>query len=73
MCKPLGKVELIPVPYVTENTRVNIVLAVNENNREEVLRFIENYVIVCMEKKDKTHLMLVSLSLLTHFFLLLKE
>lgn len=58
----MSKVELIPVPYVTENTRVNIVLTVSENNKEEVLRFIENYVVVCMEKREKTHLMLVSTS-----------
>lgn len=51
--------ELVPVPYVTENTRVNMILAVGEANKQEVLKFMENYMTVCMEKKDKTFLMLV--------------
>lgn len=47
------------MPYVTENTRVNIVVAVDETNKKDALKFMENYVAVCMEKKDKTFLMLV--------------
>ncbi|KAK6627535.1 hypothetical protein RUM44_010013 [Polyplax serrata] len=61
ICKRLGPVELVPVPYVTENTRVNMILAVGEANKQEVLKFMENYMTVCMEKKDKTFLMLVLL------------
>lgn len=33
VCKPLGKVEILPVPYVTENRRINIVLPVSVNDR----------------------------------------
>ncbi|KAG8035704.1 hypothetical protein G9C98_001132 [Cotesia typhae] len=61
LCKPLGKVELLPVPYVTENTRVNLILIVDKDNVEEAIKFMENYGAVCMEKRDKTTLMLVFL------------
>ncbi|CAG5092026.1 Similar to CHPF: Chondroitin sulfate synthase 2 (Homo sapiens) [Cotesia congregata] len=43
LCKPLGKVELLPVPYVTENTRVNLILIVDKDNVEEAIKFMENY------------------------------
>ena len=57
--KPLGRVEVIPVPYVTENTRVCLVLPVTIETRSKVAEFIQQYNSVCMEKKDKTFLMLV--------------
>lgn len=60
MCKPLGKVELIPVPYVTENVRVNILLPVRKKEMSRVLGFLKQYSINVMEKKDITFLMLVS-------------
>lgn len=47
------------MPYVTENTRVNIILFVTVDNQEDVLRFINLYTTVCMEKRDKTSLLLV--------------
>lgn len=59
MSKPLGRVEVVPVPYVTENTRVCIVLPVTLETRSMVAEFIQQYNSVCMEKKDKTFLMLV--------------
>ncbi|XP_043515784.1 chondroitin sulfate synthase 2 [Frieseomelitta varia] len=61
VCKPLGKVEILPVPYVTENTRVNIILTVNSLNKQDALNFLEQYAIDCMEKKYKTFLMMVLL------------
>lgn len=59
VCKPLGKVEILPVPYVTENRRINIVLPVSVNDREMTSRFLRQYRTVCLEKKDKVFLMLV--------------
>ncbi|RZF45951.1 hypothetical protein LSTR_LSTR008328 [Laodelphax striatellus] len=61
ICKPLGKVELLPIPYVTENTRVNFILPVDAAHKNEAVKFIQQYTKVCMEKKDKTFLMLVFL------------
>ncbi|XP_034950059.1 chondroitin sulfate synthase 2 [Chelonus insularis] len=59
--KPLGKVKLLPVPYVTENTRVNMILIVTSWKTDQVMEFIENYTNICLEKNDKTTLMLVFL------------
>lgn len=61
VCKPLGKVEILPVPYVTENTRINIILTVNSLNKQDALSFLEQYAIDCIEKKYKTFLMMVLL------------
>lgn len=59
VCKPLGKVEILPVPYVTENTRVNIILTVDSSKKEAALSFLEQYALDCMEKNYKTFLMVV--------------
>ncbi|XP_015115913.1 chondroitin sulfate synthase 2 [Diachasma alloeum] len=59
--KPLGKAEILSVPYVTENSRVNLVVIVDTQGIHEAGVFIEDYVKVCMEKRDKTSLMLVLL------------
>lgn len=61
VCKPLGSVELIPMPYVTENTRINIILPIRPSQIEEAKIFIENYSKICMEKHEKTFLILVRL------------
>ena len=61
VCKPLGKVEILPVPYVTENTRINIILTVDSLNKQAALNFLEQYALDCMEKKYKTFLMVVLL------------
>ncbi|XP_046984721.1 chondroitin sulfate synthase 2 [Schistocerca americana] len=61
VCKALGKVEIIPMPYVTENTRVNLILPVEADLKEEAKTFMEQYAKICMEKHDKTFLMLVLL------------
>lgn len=58
--KLLGKVEMLSVPYVTENTRVNILLPVRANEKEDAFRFIKQYKQICIDKKEKTMLMLVS-------------
>ncbi|PSN43934.1 Chondroitin sulfate synthase 2 [Blattella germanica] len=61
VCKPLGRVEVVPMPYVTENVRVNLVLPVEAEYRSEAITFMEKYAKICMEKRDKTFLMLVLL------------
>lgn len=59
VCKPLGKIEILPVPYVTENRRINILLPVRVNDKSNVNKFLQQYKTVCLEKKEKTFLMLV--------------
>lgn len=61
VCKPLGKVEILPVPYVTENTRINIILIINLSKKQDALNFLEQYALDCMEKKYKTFLMVVGI------------
>ncbi|KZC05455.1 Chondroitin sulfate synthase 2 [Dufourea novaeangliae] len=61
VCKPLGKVEILPVPYVTENTRVNIILIIDLSKKQVALDFLEQYAVDCMEKKYKTFLMVALL------------
>lgn len=62
VCKPLGKVEILPVPYVTENARINMILAVDASSEQTAksLEFLERYGNTCMAKKYKTFLLLVS-------------
>lgn len=57
--KLLGKVEMLSVPYVTENTRVHILLPVRTNEKEDAFRFLRQYKQICIDKKEKTMLMLV--------------
>lgn len=59
--KLLGKVEMLSVPYVTENTRVNILLPIYTSEKEDAFRFLKQYKQICIDKKEKTMLMLVSL------------
>ena len=47
------------MPYVTENVRVNLVLPVVAEFKLEAIQFMENYARICMEKREKTFLMLV--------------
>lgn len=61
VAKTLGKVEVVPMPYVTENIRLNLVLPVTTENKKEAMKFMESYSQVCMDKHDKTFLMLVSI------------
>lgn len=61
VCKPLGKVEFVPVPYVTENTRVTIILPVQESEETAAKDFIMDYMKTAIDGKDKSFLMLVLL------------
>lgn len=61
VCKPLGKVEILPVPYVTENSRINMILIVDSMRKKETMKFLEDYAQTCLEKKDKIVLMMVCL------------
>lgn len=61
VCKPLGQVEFIPIPYVTENTRVTVLLPIQETEVELAMEFLTNYAALIMDRKEKTFLMLVLL------------
>lgn len=59
--KPLGMVEIIPSPYVTESTKIAILLPTFEHQVEESLNFMARYEKICMANQDNTFLMLVFL------------
>ena len=61
VCKPLGKVEFVQVPYVTENSRVTIILPVQESEIELALEFLRGYSSAIMDRKEKSFLMLALL------------
>lgn len=58
--KLLGKVEMLPVPYVTENTRIHILLPVDTNEKEDAFYFLKQYKQICIDKRERIMLMLVS-------------
>ncbi|XP_055617714.1 chondroitin sulfate synthase 2 [Toxorhynchites rutilus septentrionalis] len=57
--KPIGLIEIVPSPYVTESTRVAILLPTLEHQVPEALQFVQNYERVCMDNQDNTFLMLI--------------
>lgn len=59
--KPLGHVEIVPSPYVTESTRVALLMPTFVHQIKETLDFITHYEKTCMEHQDNTFLMLVFL------------
>ncbi|XP_064455950.1 chondroitin sulfate synthase 2-like [Ornithodoros turicata] len=59
--RPLSKSEILQMPYVTEHTRVVMVLFVKQNELDHVTLFIEEYAKTCLEKNDNTMLLLAFL------------
>ena len=43
MLRPLSQVEIIPMPYVTEATKVNIILPVTVHEAEALSKFLAVY------------------------------
>ncbi|CAB0029709.1 unnamed protein product [Trichogramma brassicae] len=61
VCKPLGKVEILPVPYVTENSRINMIIIIDVNKIIQALEFLSRYEDNCMNRKDKISLTIILL------------
>jgi hypothetical protein len=59
LVRPLGAVEIIPTPYVTESTRVNLILPVSLIERDAVLAFLDSYSRVCVDAGDSADLLVV--------------
>lgn len=59
LLRPLNKVEIIPMPYVTEQTQVTLILPVQVNSQDQLKVFLEVYTKVCIEAKDKSSLMII--------------
>lgn len=59
MVKPLGRVEVVTSPYVTESTRIALIVPVFEHQLPDAAAFVQRYEQVCMSTRDNTFLMLV--------------
>lgn len=59
--KPISLIQIIQSPYVTESTRIAMIVPTFENKIEETIEFISRYEKICMSNKDGTILMLVLL------------
>lgn len=57
--KPLGRVEVVPSPYVTESTRIAILVPTFEHQLDDALDFINQYEKICMHNQDNTFLLMV--------------
>lgn len=52
LVRPLSRIEIIPMPYVTEATRVHIILPVTLQDREHVQQFLEVYATNAFETSE---------------------
>lgn len=59
--KPLGRVEIVTSPYVTESTRIALIVPVFEHQLDDGAAFLQRYELTCMQTRDNTFLMLVFL------------
>lgn len=63
--RPLSRSEIVPMPYVTEHSRVVMVLFVKEKELDHVTVFVEEYARTCLEKNENTMLLLAFLQTTT--------
>lgn len=59
LLRPLSLVEIVPMPYVTENSRVNLVLPITTADRDGVVSFLDSYAKTCLDSGDNVNLFLV--------------
>lgn len=59
--KPISLIQIIPSPYVTESTRISMIVPTFTHRIDETINFIARYEEICMQNKDSTTLMLVLL------------
>jgi chondroitin polymerizing factor len=54
--KPISLIQIIPSPYVTESTRIAIIVPVFSYRVDETIEFIARYEEICLLNKDSTTL-----------------
>ncbi|KAK3109040.1 hypothetical protein FSP39_021723 [Pinctada imbricata] len=62
MLRPLGKVEIVPMPYVTETTKINLILPVFANEIEDFGKFFHEFDISVLQTGDDTLLYVLFIS-----------
>ncbi|KYO33069.1 hypothetical protein Y1Q_0016268 [Alligator mississippiensis] len=52
LVRPLSEVEIIPMPYVTEASRINVILPLTAHDRDRAGRFLEAYAAAAFESGE---------------------
>uniref|UniRef100_A0A8C8VK75 Hexosyltransferase n=1 Tax=Pelusios castaneus TaxID=367368 RepID=A0A8C8VK75_9SAUR len=52
LVRPLSEVEIIPMPYVTEASRINVILPLTAHDRDHASRFLEVYAMAAFESNE---------------------
>ncbi|XP_074001577.1 chondroitin sulfate synthase 2 isoform X3 [Numenius arquata] len=52
LVRPLSEVEIIPMPYVTEASRINVILPLTAHDRDHAARFLEAYATAAFESSE---------------------
>ncbi|KFO52739.1 Chondroitin sulfate synthase 2, partial [Corvus brachyrhynchos] len=52
LVRPLSEVEIIPMPYVTEASRINVTLPLTAHDRDYAARFLETYAAAAFESSE---------------------
>ncbi|XP_033762142.1 LOW QUALITY PROTEIN: chondroitin sulfate synthase 2-like [Pecten maximus] len=56
LLRPLNKVELVPMPYVTENTKVNLIVPVFYEDQNDFAIFMDSFSKAVLDNSDNTML-----------------
>ncbi|NXJ88142.1 CHSS2 synthase, partial [Corythaixoides concolor] len=52
LVRPLSEVEIIPMPYVTEASRINVILPLTIHDRDHAAHFLETYAAAAFENSE---------------------
>ncbi|XP_009951267.1 PREDICTED: chondroitin sulfate synthase 2 [Leptosomus discolor] len=52
LVRPLSEVEIIPMPYVTEASRINVILPLTAHDRDYAAHFLETYAAAAFESSE---------------------
>ncbi|KFO72186.1 Chondroitin sulfate synthase 2, partial [Cuculus canorus] len=52
LVRPLSEVEIIPMPYVTEASRISVILPLTAHDRDHAARFLETYAAAAFESSE---------------------
>lgn len=59
LMRPLSFVEIVPMPYVTESSKLNLILPVSLDERDDVVSFLDSYAHTCLDSGDYTYLFII--------------
>ena len=58
--RPLSQLEIVPMPYVTESSKLNLILTITiDDDVNEVDNFLNSYAKTCLQTSDYTYLFIV--------------